>query len=105
MRTDKKKLLKIFFDRFTKLLQQEDWGTDSEIRLRQTWLDYVKNLGCDIVMTPNGLLPFRNPNFVHIQDPATIGELYKIGPNSYSNHYHIQIPKHLALNILSIGLP
>lgn len=101
MRTDKEKLTKIFFDRFSRILQEREWGPDTELELRQKWSKYVSDLGCLIVGTPYGLLPFRSSHFVHIIDPATCG----VSINGADNDHHIQIPKHIAMKILSIGIP
>jgi hypothetical protein len=95
MRTDKKKLLRAFQEKFLKVLQLEDWGPETEPMLRQTWQDYLKSVGCEVVKTPNGMLPFHSPNFIHLLDPANLAD----------KDWHIQVPRHLAIKILAIGLP
>lgn len=103
MKTDKKKLLRIFWVKWDSHVLK--WVAEPERSLKHSWLGYLQSLGCDIVATPNGLLPFRRPDFVHIQDPSTAKQLVAVGPHSFQPAYHIQIPKHIALKILSIGLP
>jgi hypothetical protein len=93
MRTDKSKLAQAFAAKFADIYLK--LGPESNRALEREWLEYVESLGCLMVMTPNGMLPFHHPNFVHIVDPGT----------NPDRDYHIQIPKALAERILAIGLP
>lgn len=93
MKIDKRKLFRIFSEKTEKM--QEKSSHPMSICARQEWMDYVIGLGCEIVKTPGGMLPFHSPHFIHIVDPHEIPD----------KAWHIQIPKNLALKILTIGLP
>jgi len=90
VKTDKTKLFWLFHD---KAYSMAGSGTVEENK--EDWQAYLKNLGLEIVFTPDGLLPFHSPHFVHVPDPW----------HSPGREYHIQVPRETALRILAIGLP
>jgi len=93
MKTDKSKLAQAFGVKLADIYLKHDL---TEVRsAEREWLEYLEDLGCLMVMTPAGMLPFHSPNFVHIVDPGS----------SRDRDYHIQIPKAVADRILAIGLP
>jgi hypothetical protein len=97
MRTDKRKLEELFifklFDLFPGLKKLES----------EAWEAYIKGIGCRLVHTPDGMLPTRSPNIVHIEDPGSV----KIDEDGcrVKAEWHIQIPRETALKILTLGLP
>lgn len=107
MSTDKRKLEEVLALKFLQMLEEingqspeSDPGIFSPNmrELRRRWESYLDSLGCRLVYTPNGLLPFKSPHQVHIKDPGSPKMLY-------SRDWHIQMPKSLADRILAIGLP
>jgi len=93
MRIDKFKLSVAFSVKFADIWTKH--GLNEVRAAEREWLEYVESLGCLMVMTPGGMLPFHSPNFVHIADPGTNDD----------GSYHIQIPRAVAERILVIGLP
>jgi hypothetical protein len=89
VKTDKKKLFEVFWEKAYSM------AGDSEVENRARWEKYLESVGCRIVATPGGLLPFHSPGFLHLVDPFDVP----------SREHHIQIPKETALRILAIGLP
>jgi hypothetical protein len=89
MRTDKKKLEELLILKLFDLFKDsKSWGEGES----EAWEGYMKGVGCRLVHTPDGLLPTRSPNLIHVRDPGNFG-------------FHVQIPRETALKILTLGLP
>lgn len=91
MKTDKTKLFEAFWHKAYSMAGGLRGADETRIR----WEQYLESVGCRVVSTPNGLLPLRDPNILHVIDPFSAPK----------KDWHIQVPREIALKILAIGLP
>lgn len=107
MNAEKKKLAEALALKFLEMLDEINrespdlspgMFSPNMCEFRKRWEAYIHSLGCRLVYTPNGLLPFKSPDHIHVRDPGS-------PKMEYSREWHIQMPKSLAERILAIGLP
>jgi hypothetical protein len=100
-----KKLLEVFAAKAIEMIEEirrEDpdfnpgvWSPNRH-EIFERWESYLDSVGCRMVRTPEGMLPVKGPNVVHVHDP-----MFPLD----NKEWHIQMPRELAERILALGLP